>query len=168
MQTIASRLETINDKIGHAVSWLLPVMVFVTFAVVVLRYGFDLGWIAMQETIIYLHASIFMLGIAYTLKEDGHVRVDIFYQNLSEKGKARVNLFGTLLLLVPVCSFMLYSSFDYVATSWDLKETSSDPGGLPWVYLLKTLLVITPVLVLLQGIAMILHNLVILRKTAEE
>ena len=137
----------------------------VTFSVVVLRYAFQLGWIAMQESILYLHASLFLLGAAYTLKHDAHVRVDIFYRGFSARGKALVDLFGALFLLLPVCSFLLWISWDYMATAWALREGSRETGGLPYVYLLKTLIPLSAALLILQGISQALTSLATLMTT---
>ena len=102
LQRLQSALSSINESVGRAISWLTLCMVLVTFLVVVLRYAFNLGWIAMQESVTYMHALVFLLGAAYTLKHDGHVRVDIFYRRLGERGRAWVDLLGALLLLWPV------------------------------------------------------------------
>jgi TRAP-type mannitol/chloroaromatic compound transport system permease small subunit len=134
--------------IGRTISWLSLAMVLVTFLVVVLRYAFDAGSIAMQESVTYMHAVLFMLGAAYTLQLNGHVRVDIFYQRFSRRGRAWVDLLGTLVLLIPVCLFILTSSWHYVAESWSIHEGSREAGGLPYVYWLKTLMVMMPVLLL--------------------
>lgn len=136
-------------------------MLLATFAVVVMRYGLDMGTQAVQEVVIYLHATVFMLGFAYTLKAGGHVRVDIFYQKLNAQQQALVNLGGSLLLLLPMSGFILYSSIDYVAFSWRLLEGSPEPGGLPFVYLMKTLIPISAILLIIQGIAELIRNLVI-------
>jgi len=151
-------LEATSTWTGRAVSWLALFMVLVEFLVVFLRYAFDLGWIAMQESVTYMHATLFMVGAAYTLQRNGHVRVDIFYQKLSQQGRAWVDLLGTLLLLVPVCAFILWVSWDYVWESWELMEGSREAGGIPGVYVLKTLIIAMPVLVLMQGVAWILRN----------
>ena len=151
-------LEAINDRIGRLVSWLVVAMVVLTALIVVLRYGFNLGWIAMQEAVIYLHACVFMLALAYTLKNEGHVRVDIFYRRLSARGRAWINLLGCLLLLLPVCGFMFWISTPYVSSAWQTLEGSRETGGLPGVYLIKTLIPITACLLLLQGLAMILRS----------
>jgi TRAP-type mannitol/chloroaromatic compound transport system permease small subunit len=133
-------------------------MVLVTFLVVVLRYGFDQGSIALQESVTYMHAMLFMLAAAYTLQRDGHVRVDIFYQGFSRRGRAWVDLLGTLVLLIPVCLFILASSWGYVTESWAVHEGSREAGGLPYVYWLKTLMVLMPLLLLLQGVVWLLRN----------
>ncbi len=150
-------LEAVNEWIGHGVSWLSLGMVLVTFAVVVLRYAFDLGWIAMQESITYMHAALFLVGAAYTLKHQGHVRVDIFYRRFSARTQAWVDLLGSLLLLFPVCLFIAYVSWDYVAQSWALHEGSREAGGLGGVFLLKGLILVMAGLLLLQGIAMMVR-----------
>ena len=128
------------------------------FAIVVLRYAFNTGWIAMQESILFMHALVFMLGAAYTLKQDGHVRVGIFYRKLGSRGKAWVDLLGTLLLLMPVSLFILWVSWDYVASSWALLEGSREAGGLPGVYLLKSSILLMTGLLILQGLAMLARS----------
>ncbi|TVQ94364.1 MAG: TRAP transporter small permease subunit [Chromatiaceae bacterium] len=155
---LAAGLELINAGLGRLVAWLALAMVLVTFVVVVLRYAFAFGSIALQESITYLHATLFMLGAAYTLQRDAHVRVDIFYQRLSRRGQAWVDLLGTLLLLFPVCLFVLFASFGYVSDAWAIREGSREAGGLPGVWLLKSLLLAMPVLVLLQGTVWVLRN----------
>jgi TRAP-type mannitol/chloroaromatic compound transport system permease small subunit len=155
---LTGMLEAVNDRIGRAIAWLALAMVLVTFLVVVLRYVFDFGSIAMQESVTYMHAVLFMLGAAYTLQRDGHVRVDIFYQRFSRRGRAWVDLLGTLVLLFPICLFILASSWDYVAESWHVLEGSREAGGIPGVFVLKTLLLLMPLLVLIQGAVWVLRN----------
>ena len=159
LQTIARTLDSLAEITGRLVAWLTLGMVIITFTVVVLRYLFNTGSIALQESITYLHACVFMLGAAYTLKQGGHVRVDIFYQKFSPLTRAWVDLLGTLLLLFPVCGFMFFSSLDYVASSWALYEGSREAGGLDGVFLLKTLIPLAAVLLMLQGCSMLLNNL---------
>ncbi len=156
---IATKIEQFIDWTGRCVSWLLLFMVVTTFAVVVLRYMFDTGWIALQESVSYLHSTVFLLGAAYTLKQDGHVRVDIFYTRLSEQGKAMVDLVGHTLILVPVMVFIIWVSWPYVSASWQVSEGSREAGGLPGVYLLKSLILIMAGLLIIQGIALILRCL---------
>ena len=163
MSEIAKRLGMINEWTGRAVAWLTLLMVIITFTVVVLRYGFNLGSIAMQESVIYLHALNFMLGAAYTLKHDAHVRVDIFYQKMGPRGQAWVDLFGTLLLLLPVSGFIFWTSWEYVAAAWAVQETSGEAGGLPFVYLLKSILILMPSLLIIQGVVIIITSMLILQ-----
>jgi TRAP-type mannitol/chloroaromatic compound transport system permease small subunit len=165
---LAKNLDLVVERIGQAAAWLALLLVLVTFSVVVLRYLFEVGSIALQESILYLHASVFLLGASYTLKVDGHVRVDIFYRHLSNRGQALVNLLGTLLLLLPVCSFLLWIGWDYAATAWSLREGSSETGGLPYVYLLKSLIPAAAFLLILQGISQALHSLTVLTRARDE
>nr|WP_242518733.1 TRAP transporter small permease subunit [Halochromatium roseum] len=155
---LAQWLEWVNRAVGAVVSWLALAMVLMTFIVVVLRYVFDSGSIALQESVTYMYAMLFMLGAAYTLQQDGHVRVDILYQGFSRRGRAWVDLLGTLFLLVPVAVFLLASSWTYVADSWAVFEGSREAGGIPGVWLLKTLLLVMPVLMLVQGLIWVLRN----------
>lgn len=134
-------------------------MVITQFSVVILRYLFNIGWVAMQESILYMHALVFMLGAAYTLKHDSHVRVDIFYQKMTAQGKAWVDVLGTLLLLLPVCLFIITYSWEYVANSWVLHEGSREAGGLAGLFILKTSIILLPTLLILQGISLLVKNL---------
>ena len=168
VQTIIGNIDRFTQRLGSGLSWLGLVMMLVTVLVVLLRYGFDIGWIAMQETVLYLHAAIFMLGMSYTLKHDGHVRVDVFYRNFSKRGQAWVNLLGFLFLLLPICLFIGLISFDYVQASWSLKETSAEAGGLPWVYLLKSLILLMVGALMLQGLAEFLRSLSVILGWTQE
>lgn len=167
MNRLARFLDALSDITGRTIAWLTAGMVLVTFAVVVLRYAFDWGSIAMQESITYLHALVFMIGAAYTLGQDGHVRVDIFYRKMGPHGKAMVNLLGTLFLLLPVCIYIAAESWPYVTASWAVHEGSREAGGLPGVFLLKGLLIVMPVLLILQGVADALKALLTLRNGSE-
>ena len=154
MQKISQIIDQINEWTGRLVSWLTLVMVIVTFTVVVMRYLFDQGSIALQESITVMHAMIFMLGAAYTLRHKGHVRVDIFYRRFGARGRAWVDLLGVLLLLIPVTLFIAWISWEYVASSWAIHEGSREAGGLPGVYLLKSVIPLVALLLLLQGVSM--------------
>lgn len=137
-------------------------MIVMVMLVVIVRYFLEIGSIALQESVTYLHSMIFLLGIAYTLKLDGHVRVDIFYRRFSLYRKAAVNVLGGIFFLIPISILIIFSSYDYVLASWAIGETSTENNGLPFVYLLKSLMLIMPATLLLQGIAEILKNLIIL------
>jgi TRAP-type mannitol/chloroaromatic compound transport system permease small subunit len=162
------RIETFIEYTGRAIAWLTLAMVLIMFAVVVLRFVFDIGWIWLQESVNYLHAYVFMLGAAYTLKHDGHVRVDIFYGAMSQKGRSLVDLLGTLLLLMPFCGFIFYVSWDEVIKSWQALESSQQTGGLDFAYLLKTSMLLMPSLLFIQGLAMILRNIMLLRSVGTD
>lgn len=147
-------LDAISEWTGRLLSWLTLFMVVVTFVIVVLRYGFDLGWIAMQESVLWMHGMVLMLGSAYTLRHEAHVRVDVFYRQFSGRTQAMVDFAGTLLLLLPVCVFILWSSWGYVSDSWALAEQSREAGGLPALYLLKTVIPMAAGLLALEGVAL--------------
>ena len=151
-------IDSLNEFLCKMVSWFTLTMVLLTFLIVVLRYGFNLGWIAMQESVMYLHAMVFLLGAAHTLRVNEHVRVDIFYRRFSPKKQAKVDIFGGLLLLMPVNIFIFMVSFEYVLRSWRVMEESQEAGGMPAVFLLKSLILIFPLTMLLQGIAEIVRN----------
>ena len=159
MRKITHLIDLFSDCVGSIIAPLTLIMMLLTCIVVTARYLFNVGATSIQESVIYLHGAVFMLGIAYTLRQSGHVRVDILYQKFSARTQALVNLFGTLVFLFPVAIFIFLTSFDYVSFSWSLKEGSPEPGGLPYVYILKTLIPTMAMLLLLQGIAELLRNL---------
>lgn len=167
MLRLISVIEKITRNIGYGVRWLSLLMVIFSCLVVLLRYVFDVPSIALQETVMYLHASLFMLGAAYTWQKNGHVRVDVLYRNWPKKYQHRVNRSGIIFLLMPVCLFMLYSSWEYVNIAWKIGEKSQEAGGLPLVYVLKTLIITTPVLLLLQSIAEFCKTFISANDTAE-
>ena len=150
---LADAIDRLNAAIGRTVAWACLLVVVVQFTVVVMRYMFGLGSIWLTETIIYGHATLFMLASAWTLREGGHVRVDIFYADAGPRRRALVDLCGALLLLLPLMLLLLYFSLPYVARSWAILEISRETSGLPAVYLLKTLIPLFAVLMALQGIA---------------
>jgi len=162
LATTAGYFESVSEWLGRAVSWLSLVMVVVTFIIAVLRYVFDLGWIWLQESVVFMHATLFLIGTAYTLKHEGHVRVDIFYRKFTPRTRAWVDLGGTLFLLLPVCLFIFIVSWDYVAQSWALHEGSREAGGLDGVYLLKSLILVMAALLVLQGLAQAIRRLLTL------
>ncbi len=153
-------LDQLSEAVGIMIAWFTLFMVLGTLIVVLLRYGFDVGWIWMQESITWMHAAVFMLGASYTLKWDEHVRVDIFYRKMSESQAAWVNFLGTIFFLIPLSIFLILSSWDYVVASWEVHETSREAGGLtyPFVSILKSFIPITALLILLQGLAGLIDN----------
>lgn len=160
-------LDRVNTITGKVVSWLTLAMVIVTFVVVVLRYVFDVGFIWVQESVIWMHAAVFMLGAAYTLREDGHVRVDVFYRNMSRKRQAWVDLVGVLVFLLPFCLFLAWNSADFVTQSWRIGESSREPGGLPFPFIpvLKSVILLMPLTVALQGLSLLLRSLATIRES---
>ena len=157
MGRLLAHIERLNIWIGRSVAWLTLVMVLVTFAIVVLRYLFDLGWIWLQESVTWMHAAVFMLAAAYTLASEEHVRVDIFYRNFSARKRALVDALGSLLLLIPFAVFIIYTSWDYVVASWSIRESSAEAGGLiyPFPSLLKTLIPAMAAMLILQAVTMV-------------
>jgi TRAP-type mannitol/chloroaromatic compound transport system permease small subunit len=137
-------------------------MVLATVLVVVLRYALNQGSIVLQESVLYLHGITFMLGIPYALKHDAHVRVDLIYGRLGPRGRALVDLVGHLLFLVPVSVAIIVFSHTYVANAWRILERSPEVGGLPAVFLLKSLIPLMAVLLLLQGLAEIARSVLVL------
>ncbi len=156
-QALGAKLRRFSELTGAAIAWLTLPMVAGTFLIALLRYAFSLNWIWMQELVVWMHAVVFMLAAAYTLNRDEHVRVDIFYREFSARSKALVNLIGCLVFLLPLSGILIYTSFDYVVTSWSITEGSREAGGLPFPFvpMLKSAIPVAFVLVALQGIAII-------------
>jgi len=159
---IGSAIDRLSVATGHAAAWLTLLMVVATFVIVVLRYIFDTGVIWLQESITWMHAVVFMLGAAYTLRHNGHVRVDIFYRKIGRRGRRLVDLLGALLLLAPTCAVIAWTSWEYVFSAWAVQEGSPEAGGLPGLFLLKSLLLLMPLLLLLQALAGAARNLMLL------
>jgi len=155
-------IEKLTDWTGRCAAWLALAMTLLTCLVVLLRYGFHFGSIAAQEAISYLHATLFMLGAAYTLQRGGHVRVDIFYSRFTVIQQAWVNAAGSIVLLLPFCAFIAAISWEFVQNSWAIKEISPEPGGIPAVFILKSLIPVMAVSLLLQGLAEVIKSLLIL------
>src|SRR6185503_11090509 len=150
---VADRIDRLTAAIGRSVAWCALVMVGVQFAVVVLRYVFGVGSVWLQESIIYAHAALILLAAAWTLAAGGHVRVDVFYAGASPRRRAMIDLAGALLLLMPFMLVLLIVATPYVARAWVILERSREGGGLPLVFVLKTLIPAFAILLGLQGIA---------------
>jgi len=146
-------IDWINEKTGMFASWLTTLLVINVFYDTVMRYAFNKGHIALQELEWHIFSVIFLVGAAYTLKYDGHVRVDIFYTKLSSKAKAWIDFVCTFAFLIPFCLIIIYSTIGFISNSWAVAETSPDPGGLPARYILKAIIPAGFFLLLLQGIA---------------
>jgi TRAP-type mannitol/chloroaromatic compound transport system permease small subunit len=163
MRAVAAAIDAVIGALGRAVGWLTLALVLLVFGLVLTRYAFAQGSIAAQDAVQWLHSLVFLLGAACALRHGQHVRVDLFYQRFSPRGRAWVDLLGTLLLLLPFCAFMLWISLDYVAASWSMREGAREPGGLPGVYLLKSVIPLAAALLVLQGVALALRALLALR-----
>jgi TRAP-type mannitol/chloroaromatic compound transport system permease small subunit len=161
-------INFINKLIGETVSWLTLFMVLITFLVVVLRYGFNIGFIWMQESVRFMYAAVFLLCAGYTLLKDKHVRVDVLYLNLSERSKAIVDLLGSVFLLLPVCFVIFYYSWSYVINSWQQMEGSIEERGLHLVFIMKTFIWLFAILVSMQSLATIINSFIILKKIKDK
>src|SRR4051812_5809272 len=157
--SLADGIDRLNSAIGRAASWCALAVVLIGFAVVLLRYVLGLGSIWLQESILYAHSALFLLAAAWTLRERGHVRVDVFYADASARKKAWVDLFGALFLLLPFCFAIVWFSLPYVERSWAILERSRESSGLPLVFLLKTLIPVFALLLALQGLAQIVRSM---------
>jgi TRAP-type mannitol/chloroaromatic compound transport system permease small subunit len=153
MKKLADGIDRLTAAIGRAAAWLCLVVVGLQFALVIARYAFGVGSIWLTETVIYAHAALFMLAAAWTRQMGGHVRVDIFYADASPRAKARIDLIGALVLLLPFAAVLFYFGAPYAARSWAILERSQEASGLPLVYLLKTLIPLFALLMALQGVA---------------
>jgi TRAP-type mannitol/chloroaromatic compound transport system permease small subunit len=146
-------LSTLTCVIVRPLRWLALIMVLLTFAIVILRYALNSGGVLLQESVMYLHGTLFMLAIALGVGDNTHVRVDILYSRRSPEQQAWIDLVGHILFLLPVAGFMIWVSLPYVSNSWQILEGSSEVGGIPGVFLLKTLIPLTGALLFCQGIA---------------
>tara|TARA_B100000929_G_scaffold43813_1_gene31213 strand:+ start:451 stop:951 length:501 start_codon:yes stop_codon:yes gene_type:complete len=155
--------EQIMNIISKLLVYILLSMIVLVILTIFLRYFFSIGSISIQELIMYFHASIFMLGISYTYKENSHVKIDIFYNKLSEKNKTILSLIGVILLIIPFAIFIIFISFDMVSSSWSIFEGSSEAGGLDLVFILKSLIPLSGFLILLQALSELFKNLQILK-----
>ena len=160
---IASVIDRMNEKIGRTISWLALFMILVQFIVVVMRYIFGFGSIFMQESIVYMHALIFLIAGGYTLLHDGHVRVDIFYGSASIQRKALINFIGVLIFLWPVCVLIIVVSAKFVTSSWAVWEGSPEGSGIQAIFLLKTVIWIFAALLILQGFSLLVNSWAIMR-----
>lgn len=161
-------IDRLVDRIGRGVAWLNVGMVGATCVVVVLRYAFDTGAIFLQESVVYMHGAAFLCGLAYALRHDAHVRVDLLYSRMGTKGRSVVNLVGHVALLMPLCATVVIVSWPYAAESWAVLERSPEVAGIPAVFLLKTLIPVSAALLLLQAAALAVREANALRRHGAE
>ncbi len=154
LKGISRGIDTINGWVGYVVAWATFAVVLVVFTDVVMRYAFNTSFVFVQELEWHLFAFIFLMGAGYTLLKDGHVRVDIFYQRLSDKAQAWVNLLGVIFFLLPGCYMIISTSIPFVQNSWAVLEGSPDPGGVPFRFIIKGAIPAGFILITLQGISM--------------
>ncbi len=155
-------IDNCSDKIGYLVGWLTTLMVLIVFYDTIMRYVFNKGNIALQELEWHLFAVVFLVGAAYTLKQDGHVRVDIIYMKLSKKTKAWIDFLGTFVFLIPFCIMVILSTKGFIINSWSVREVSPDPGGLGARYILKAMIPLGFSLLIIQGLSEAAKNLLVI------
>lgn len=163
---LADCIDRLTAALGRTVAWCALAMVLVQVVVVLMRYALGLGSIWLSETIVYAHASLFLLAAAWTLQAGGHVRVDIFYADASPRTKAMVDLAGALVFLMPFALTLGWLALPYVARSWSILERSREASGLPLVFLLKTLIPLFALLLALQGVAQAIRAGLVLKRGA--
>lgn len=163
MKGIIQIIDEFSVAVGKASAWLTLAMILITTYLVIMRYAFNVTSIPLQELVMYMHTSVFMLGAAYALQTDQHVRVDVVYRGLSSRNQALMNIIGTILFLLPFTILIGYYGWSYAASAWKYREGSTQPGGLPYVYLLKSLLPLFAGMMFLQGIAELLRNILIMK-----
>ena len=157
IRAIARAIDTFNEQLGRVVAWFALILVLTQFTVVLLRYVFGLGFIPMQESIVFMHAMLFLVAAGYTLLHDGHVRVDIFYGGATEKTKALVNFFGVLIFLWPLCALLTWKSLIFVGASIRVWEGSPEGTFMPF-WLLKSMLLVFPFVLSLQGFSLVVKS----------
>ena len=162
VQGLAHTIDRINEQLGRSVAWCTLAMVLSQALIVLLRHVFAIGSIPLQESVWHLHGLIFMLGAGYTLAHDGHVRIDIFHRDATPRAKALIDVLGVILFLLPVCVAVTIQSLPYVAASWRVLEGSSEASGLPFLFLLKSVIPVSFILLAVQGVSMLAKSLLVL------
>jgi TRAP-type mannitol/chloroaromatic compound transport system permease small subunit len=163
LKRLADGIDVVNDGIGRAVAWLTLAMVLMEFGIVMARYVFGLGSTILQESIVYMHATVFLMCAGYALVHNGHVRCDIFYSVMAPRTKALVDIIGTLLFLLPMCVLVWWMAWPYVKASWAVMEVSQEGRlGIPAVYLLKTLILVFATLLGVQAVSLLLQSALLL------
>ena len=159
MLGVANAIDQTNRTVASVFKWLALIMVLVQFCIVIGRYVFGYNSIAAQESVLYMHATLFMLGAGYTLLVDKHVRVDVFYAKVTDPTKRRINIFGHIFLLMPSITALLYWTWPSVRNSWKILEGPISVGGIEAVFLLKTLIPAFCVLILIQSFSLLIRLL---------
>lgn len=170
LAALARAIDNFSEWTGRLTAWLVLAMMLVIVYDVSMRYLFQSGSIRLQELQWHLFALIFLLGAGYTLRHDGHVRVDLLFRSrwLSQRGRALVDLLGSALFLIPFCVLVITGSIPFVESSWRFEERSPDPGGLPYRFLLKAAIPVGFALLLLQGVSMMLRSALVLCRADSE
>ncbi len=149
--------KTINS-LGKLISLMIPIMTILMIVIIVARYFFGIGLTGLQELVLYIHALIFLGCAGYVHYKDEHVRVDIFYRESSDKYKKKINFLLSLSFLLPLCFVVGYYSIELITMAWKIKEVSTEAGGLGYVYIQKTLIILFPITLLLTMINQFIKN----------
>jgi len=160
MKNLQKFLDNFIEKVGYGTSFLVVVMVFLVTLTLFLRYVLSIGSVALQESIMYLHAIFFMIGISFAIKENAHVKIDILSNKFNSKQKNVVFIVGLIFFMIPFSLFVIFISIDMVSNSWEVMEQSSEAGGLNLVYLLKSVIPLTGFLIFLQSISELIKNII--------
>lgn len=163
LRNISRLIDSLNDRVGRGVAWLTTGMVVLTAYDTIMRYGFQKGSVGLQELEWHLFGVVFLIGAGYTLKDDAHVRVDIFYARLDERKRAWINLVGSFIALIPFCLLVIWANRGFVENSWAVREISPDPGGLPARYALKAMIPLGFFLIALQGLSEAIKSLLVIK-----
>ena len=145
-------LEKISIISEYITKYFFYIMFILVIVNILLRYIFNINFIFMQELVMYLHAFIFLFGISICLKENSHVRIDVFSNKLDAKAKKYIEILGTVFFIIPFCLFVLYESTPIIIRSWEMLESSGEPGGLPFIYILKSAIYVFASLLLIQAL----------------
>lgn len=160
---ISDWIDALNERLGRALSILVLVLILVQFALVIMSANFRVGSIKLQESLLYINALMFLGAAGYTLLHDSHVRVDIFYSHASDKGKARINFLGTILLLLPFLGFLWVIALPYALHSWVILEASFETSGLPFVYILKSFILVFALSLTAQGFSLAVRSWAVMK-----
>ena len=152
-------IDKLTDNIANGLLYILIALILLVFFTVFFRYVFNMSYIIIQEIIMYLHALIFMFGISYALKENSHVKIDVLYNTLNKRIQRVISIAGLVSFILPTALFIIYISIDMVTQSWMIFEGSSEAGGLNLVFILKSLIPISGVLIFLQGISELIKHI---------
>jgi len=156
-------IDKLTDNIANGLLYILTVLIVLVFSTVFFRYVFNMSYIIIQEIIMYLHALIFMFGISYALKENSHVKIDVLYNSLNKRTQRVISIAGLVSFILPTALFIIYISIDMVTQSWMILEGSSEAGGLDLVFILKSLIPISGILIFLQGISELIKHIRVTR-----
>ena len=152
-------IDKLTDNIANVLLYILIALILLVFFTVFFRYVFNMSYIIIQEIIMYLHALIFMFGISYALKENSHVKIDVLYNTLNKRIQRVISIAGLVSFILPTALFIIYISIDMVTQSWMILEGSSEAGGLDLVFILKSLIPISGILIFLQGISELIKHI---------